>query len=95
MRIGLKSKHMKALNPEFWPQRIAIQELLLAQISQEVFNRTLKFVRTLRIKIKILSETYLNIERSVQFFKHIAFLLVPEGFQDLINQNNYDSNWRK
>ena len=47
MRIGLKSKHMKALNPEFWPKRIAIQELLLAQISQEVSNRTLKFCRSL------------------------------------------------
>ena len=38
-----------------------------------------------------------NSERSGQFlvFNRMFFYLVPGGFSDLINQDNFNSNWKK
>ena len=44
--------------------------------------------------LRLLERYIQTVKDKNNFLNRLTFLLIPEGFSDPINLNNYDSNWK-
>ena len=45
--------------------------------------------------LRLLEQSIRKVKDQNNFWSKMLFKLISEGFSDLINQNNYNSNWKK